>query len=74
MQAAPAAKRICFAITHPRVNVTFPPKHGLTCLTSPPNLVTTGQNLGQSSFRQEPAAAGLGPERLHEGAGSVAIP
>jgi hypothetical protein len=33
--------------SHPRGKCDVPPKHGLTNVTSLPNLVTTGQNLGQ---------------------------
>ena len=71
MQAARAANRICFAITHPKSKCDVPPNHGLTCAASLPNLVTTGRNLGQIRpswpEQQEPiSTAGT--------AGSVAIP
>ena len=54
MQAAQAANRICFAITLPKSKCDVSPKHGLTSVTSLPNLVTTGRNLGQNSSKLEP--------------------
>ena len=61
MQAAQAANRICLAITLPKSKCDVSPKHGLTSVTSLPNLVTTGRNLGQNSSKlawqqQEPNA------------------
>ena len=47
MQAAQAADRICLAITLPKSKCDVSPKHGLNQVTSLPNLVTTGRNLGQ---------------------------
>jgi hypothetical protein len=71
MQAAQAANRICLAITLPKSKCDVSPKHGLNQVTSLPNLVTTGRNLGQIRpswpEQQEPiSTAGT--------AGSVAIP
>ena len=57
MQAAQAANRICLAITLPKSKCDVSPKHGLTSVTSLPNLVTTGRNLGQPKLawqQQEP--------------------
>ena len=75
MQAARAANRICFAITHPKSKCDVPPNHGLTCAASLPNLVTTGRNLGQ--IRPSWPGNSRNPIqnlRLPEQTGSVAIP
>ena len=75
MQAAQAANRICFAITLPKSKCDVSPKHGLNQVTSLPNLVTTGRNLGQ--IRPSwPGSSGNPMQSLSTAgtAGSVAIP
>ena len=75
MQAAQAANRICLAITLPKSKCDVSPKHGLSSVTSLPNLVTTGRNLGQ--IRPSWPGNSRNPIqnlRLPEQTGSVAIP
>ena len=59
----------------PRANVTFHQNTALTSVASLPNLVTTGQNLGQ--IRPDRTGSSGNPERnlsIGRNAGSVAIP
>ena len=64
MQAAQAANRICLAITLPKSKCDVSPKHGLNQVTSLPNLVTTGRNLGQ--IRPSWPGSSRNPFRLPE--------
>ena len=52
MQAAQAANRICFAITHPKSKCDVPPKLGLTDLSLSAEFGHNGPEFGPDSSRQ----------------------